>query len=84
LNDYGIRPGTVFGLDSEKGYYPKDTDVYNPNLPNNGNSNYGDSNFYAKMDWSKTSLGNIDIRLFYTGRGASSWSKCRWTDGEST
>ena len=40
MNDYGIRPGTLFGLDPEKGYYPNAADVYNPNLPGNGNSNY--------------------------------------------
>lgn len=26
---------------------------------------------------------SMDLRLFYTGRDASSWSKCRWTTGEA-
>ena len=41
MNDYGIRPATLFFLNPEKGYYPKDSDVYNPNAPNNGNTNVG-------------------------------------------
>ena len=42
MNDYGIKPRTLLWLSLENGYYPKDTDVYNPDLPNFGNSNYGD------------------------------------------
>lgn len=47
MNDYGFRPGTLIGLGTEFGYYPKPTDVYNPNLPNNGNTNYGDKDYYS-------------------------------------
>jgi len=39
MNDYGIRPATLFWLDGEKGYFPKETDVYDPSLPCNGNTN---------------------------------------------
>ena len=45
MNDYGIRPYTLFGIDGLEGYEPKATDVYNPNLPHNGNSNYGKEEF---------------------------------------
>jgi len=69
-------------LDPEVGYWPKDTDVYNPNLPHNGNTNYGIEDFKTKMDWAKTEGGSVDLRLFYTSRGANAWSKCRWTDGD--
>jgi sodium/potassium-transporting ATPase subunit alpha len=41
MNDYGIRPATVFKLALEKGYVPKDTDVYNPSYENYGNTNKG-------------------------------------------
>jgi len=82
MNDYGIRPGTLFYLDPELGYYPKETDVYNPNLPHNGNTNYGIEAFKSKLEWIKSVDGNVDIRLFYTDRDARSWSKCRWTDGD--
>jgi len=41
MNDYGFRPGTLVRLNNELGYFPEPTDVYNPNLIGNGNSNYG-------------------------------------------
>jgi len=31
MNDYGFRPTTLFNLDTELGYYPNPTDVYDPN-----------------------------------------------------
>jgi hypothetical protein len=30
LNDYGIRPGTLFGLETEPGVIPANSDVYDP------------------------------------------------------
>ena len=83
MNDYGLRPATLFWLDPEKGYYPKPTDVYNPNLPCNGNTNCNNENYNSSISWIRTEDGNVDLRLFYTARAASSWSKCRWTDGEA-
>jgi hypothetical protein len=83
MNDYGFRPGTLFNLNYEYGYWPKSSDVYNPNLPNNGNTNYGNPEFYSKMDWLKNEYGAIDLRLFYTQRPASSWSHCRWSDDDT-
>lgn len=41
MNDYGIKIGTTLFLSPLEGYYPAPTDVYNPDLPNLGNSNYG-------------------------------------------
>jgi len=82
MNDYGFRPSTLFYLDPEEGYFPKSTDVYNPNLPYNGNTNYGDENAKGKIEWLKTNSGGVDLRLFYVDRPATSWAKCRWTDGE--
>lgn len=80
MNDYGIRPATLFGLDPEIGYFPKATDVYNPNKPHNGNTNYGNAAYEGKIDWIKKEYGGIDLRLFYTGRPANSWTQCRWED----
>jgi len=82
MNDYGFRPSTLFYLDPEEGYFPKSTDVYNPNLPYNGNTNYGDENAKGKIEWLKTNSGGVDLRLFYVDRPATAWAKCRWTDGE--
>lgn len=83
MNDYGVRPGTLFWLDGEKGYFPKGTDVYDPSADDYGNSNKGDDDYFGKMQWLKKSYGDIDLRLFYTARGTDSWSKCRWDDDSS-
>lgn len=83
MNDYGIRPGTLFWLDPEKGFYPAATDVYNPNKPGNGNSNAGNAEFEGQLAWLKQTAFGMDIRLFYVNRPASSWTKCRWDDETS-
>ena len=83
MNDYGFRPGTLFNLNYEYGYWPKGSDVYNPNLPHNGNTNYGIAEHYSKIDWLKNEHGAIDLRLFYVNRPASSWSHCRWNDNDT-
>lgn len=51
MNDYGFRPDCLLFLNSETGYFPKSTDVYNPNLPNFGNSNYGYSSERGILNW---------------------------------
>ncbi len=38
MNDYGIKPVSMIFLSLEKGYFPHPDDVYNPDLPNYGNS----------------------------------------------
>lgn len=83
MNDYGVRPGTLLGLDPEDGYYPAAGDVYNPNMPYNGNSHGGNDAYKGRMNWLKKAYGDIDIRLFYTGRNADSWNKCRWNEDNS-
>jgi hypothetical protein len=81
MNDYGFRPGGLNKLDPEEGYFPNSTDVYNPNMPHNGNTNWGKESFRSTLPWMKTTFGKIDARLFYTERAATDWTKCRWTDG---
>jgi hypothetical protein len=81
MNDYGFRPGTLLGLNNELGYFPANTDVYNPNLPNNGNSNYGNIEFKSQLEWLANFNGKVDVRLFYTSRLPNSWSTCRWVAG---
>jgi len=83
MNDYGIRPATLFWLDPEKGYFPAANDVYNPNKPHYGNSNWGKDDYKGKIDWLKKSYGVIDLRLFYTELVSDSWTKCRWDDDSS-
>lgn len=43
MNDYGFKPHTLVMLNPQNGYYPLDTDVYNVNEPNFGNSNWAQS-----------------------------------------
>lgn len=83
LNDYGVRPATLFGLDPLLGYYPEPTDVYNPNEPNYGNSNHGNPEKQHKLNWLATTNGGVDIRLFYSSLPPSSWAKCRWDESSN-
>lgn len=83
MNDFGIRPASLFFLETELGYFPAETDVYNPNLPNFGNSHHGMADYHGKMDWLKKVYGDVDLRLFYTSRSTDSWSECRWNDDSS-
>jgi len=78
LNDYGLRPGTTFGLALERGFLPLSTDVYNPNYENHGNSNKGDMDFESMLDWNGAKHNKVDFRLFFTERNVDSWSRCRW------
>lgn len=78
MNDYGFRPGTLFSLDPELGYFPAKDDVYDPSKDCNGNSNCGKPEFQHKINWLKKSYGDVDLRLFYNERGSYSFSKCRW------
>jgi magnesium-transporting ATPase (P-type) len=43
MNDYGIKIFTTFFLNLREGYFPNATDVYDPNQPNFGNSNFYNS-----------------------------------------
>lgn len=83
MNDYGVRPGTLLGLDPQDGYFPASGDVYNPNMPFNGNSNGGNADYKGRMNWLKKAYGDIDIRLFYTDRNADEWNTCRWNEDNS-
>ena len=38
MNDYGFRPGALFGLTQIKSYRPLDSDVYDPSLKYKGNT----------------------------------------------
>jgi sodium/potassium-transporting ATPase subunit alpha len=67
LNDYGIRPQTLWDLSEKKSVLPLPTDVYTPNALNVGNT-HRDVNATAeevKLAWDKTKMSKVDIRLFY-------------------
>jgi len=56
------------------------TTQYTTNInPADTNSpNYSDLNRGAKLDWNGFKNMNLDFRLFYVNRPASSWTSCRW------
>lgn len=78
LNDYGIKPTSTLFLALEDGYFPSEDDVYDPDQPNFGNSNFGDDNWKTKLFWDGSTDSHLDIRLFYVHRNRETWSKCRW------
>lgn len=51
MNDYGYKVGTLLMLNLANGYAPDPSDIYNPDLPNFGNSNYGKSDSYGTIMW---------------------------------
>ena len=82
MNDYGFKPETLFGLASEKGFLPADTDFYQPNLPNKGNSNepsFRSDDEGETLDMLTPRESAIDVRLFFNTREPEEWAPCRWT-----
>jgi hypothetical protein len=65
LNDYGIKPTTVYFLNNEPGYFPNGTDVYDPQAPNYGNTNIWANGGSSTVDWGELDTNNFDLRLFY-------------------
>lgn len=43
MNDYGIKIFTTFFLNLREGYFPNASDMYDPDQPNFGNSNFYNS-----------------------------------------
>jgi len=84
MNDYGFKPHTLIFLNQEYGYYPQDTDVYSPNEPNYGNSNWGDDDFHTTLSWGENYETSMDTRLFYTLRDSMNFSKCRWDANDNS
>jgi len=84
LNDYGIPVGTTLFLNQANGYNPMVTDVYNPDQPNYGNSNWGDSNQLNQLYWGLTYQAGVDVRLFFTGLTKKDWVQCRWDPADTS
>lgn len=62
----------------EEGYYPLESDIYDPNQPNFGNSNFGKEDQKSQLFWDGMSDSRVDLRLFYSFRSRDQWAKCRW------
>ena len=84
MNDYGIPIGTTLFLNQAVGYNPLATDVYNPDQPNYGNSNWGDSANQNSLYWGLTYQSGLDLRLFYTGLTKNDWVQCRWDPADES
>ena len=77
MNDYGMKPSTIFFLVLKEGRYPGANDVYVDVSPNYGNSNPTGSK--ETLKWDNTDDDTVDVRLFYfEHRTPSDWNKCRW------
>jgi len=66
MNDYGIKIFTSMFLNLREGYFQENTDVYDPEQPNFGNSNFGDPSKKSVIAWGLTYHSHVDLRLFYT------------------
>ena len=74
LNDFGIRPSTLFRLASYYAVLPNDTDVYDPSNPQGyGNTNWNEPYWVNDqrneraivLAWDKDKHSRVDVRLFY-------------------
>jgi len=84
LNDFGFKLNTLLFLNLAEGYEPDPSDLYSPELPNFGNSNYGKGDFSRTIAWGQSDDAQIDVRLFFVYHNKESWGRCRWSpDDES-
>jgi sodium/potassium-transporting ATPase subunit alpha len=84
MNDWGFKLSTLLYINGEQGFYPEASDVYDPNLPNYGNSNFGKAASGSTLQWGTTNDSKIDVRLFYFSKLRSDWSKCRWDPADES
>lgn len=83
LNDYGIRPSTLWGLTGLQAPLPGPKDIWDPTKLGNGNSRMDvtDESELVTLGWDFTRNAKIDIRLFYSYndyRTEEAWTKCRF------
>lgn len=83
MNDYGFKPSVLFGLAAEEGYFPENTDFYNPADSYLGNSRARPVNgvtpdYDSNLDMVTPRQSAIDVRLFFTQRKPEEWAPCRW------
>ena len=74
LNDMGYKLNTLLFLNLEPGYEPNPTDIYDPNQPNLGNTNYGFDDFRRTISWGLSDDAKIDVRVFFVFHTRNAWS----------
>eukprot|EP00347_Sterkiella_histriomuscorum_P019012 403343303 len=84
MNDFGYKLNTVVNLNQEQGYEPNPTDIYDPNQPNLGNTNYGFDEHRRVIAWGVQDDTKIDVRLFYSFKSRQAWGRCRWDPNEES
>jgi hypothetical protein len=78
MNDFGYKINTALFLIQELGYEPNHSDLYDPNQPNLGNTNYGNNDNRRVIAWNDSNDAKIDVRLFYAQKRRQEWGRCRW------
>ncbi|CDW80621.1 k antiporter p-type alpha subunit family protein [Stylonychia lemnae] len=84
LNDFGFKFNTLINLNLAKGYEPNPTDIYDPNLPNFGNTNFGIKDYLRTIAWGRNYDAKIDVRLFFVHHNKDSWGRCRWNPNDES
>ena len=83
LNDFGIRPASIWKLATIKAPLPNPEDEYDPLAVNYGNTNMNGEE--VSFGWDLTKHSKIDIRLFYAAtRTEENWTSCRWDPNDET
>ena len=93
MNDYGLRPYTLFNIIRATGTFPKNTDKFsNQNsyeedkygnsiaVSIRGNTNMGPNSTRETLNWDTWQYCGVDIRMFYAESRDpdSAWTNCRW------
>ena len=77
MNDYGMKPSSLFFLVLNEGQKPNSGDIYTNVGPRYGNTNSNGKE--ETLNWDTTDDDTVDVRLFYWNhRTPSDWNKCRW------
>jgi hypothetical protein len=84
LNDYGIPMGSLMFMNPLNGYLPAAEDVYDPDQPNFGNSQFANGNNYGSLAWGYHDNAGVDIRLVFNTYTRTSWTKCRWDPNDES
>ena len=84
MNDYGLKFRTLIGMSLENGYEPDPNDIYNPDLPNFGNRNFGYDDKYRTIQFGLIYDIKFDLRLFFTSHTRYDWTRCRWDPDDTS
>mmetsp|Transcript_27962 Transcript_27962/g.42274 ORF Transcript_27962/g.42274 Transcript_27962/m.42274 type:complete len:1185 (+) Transcript_27962:2-3556(+) len=97
MNDFGIRPSSLWFLSLNEAPIPGSDDIYDPTAPHFGHSGIleGATNSWEEdgpeweernvtLAWDKYKHSKVDMRLFYSEyRDADAYTKCRWDPNDT-